>query len=71
MKLFLKGIILYTTILSVILFICSIDSLYEKGLFYISCMLIIIQGIVCYFTLSVEDICKLTNIKPEDIDNIA
>lgn len=71
MKLFLKGILLYATILSVIIFICSIDSLYDKGYFYISCIGILIQGITCYSILSIEDVYKLTFTKSEDIDNIA
>lgn len=71
MRLILKGILLYTTIISVLLFICGIDSLYDNGYFGIAFFIIFIEGLLCYSTISIEDICKLTCINPDDIDNRA
>lgn len=65
----LKGILLYSTVLSVLLFICGIDAIYDKGYFGMSFCIIFIEGLLCYITLSIDDICKLTKINPNDIDN--
>lgn len=72
MKLFLKGILLYTTILMIVLFICGIDSLYDNGYFGMSFVIICILLILCYLILDIKDITKLTFSKTEDFtDDIA
>ena len=71
MKLILKGILLYTTIISVVLFICSIDSLYNNGYFGIAFFVIFIEGLLCYLCISTEDIYKLTYNNPNNMDNKA
>lgn len=59
-KLLLKGILLYTTILVIMLFIMGIDSIFDNSLVLEWILTIAILLILCYKLLSNEDIRILT-----------
>lgn len=59
-KLLLKGILLYTTILVIMLFIMGIDSIFDNNLVLEWILTIAILLILCYKLLSNEDIRILT-----------
>lgn len=59
-KLLLKGILLYTTILVIMLFIMGIDSIFDNNLVLEWILTIAILLILCYKLLSNEDIKILT-----------
>lgn len=56
----LKGILLYTTILVIMLFIMGIDSIFDNNLVLEWILTIAILLILCYKLLSNEDIKILT-----------
>lgn len=67
-KLILKGILLYTTVIVIMLFICGVDSIYDAGLFHWSVGIILGLIYLCWVTLTEEDIDKLTFTKKVDED---
>lgn len=54
-KLALKGILLYTTIISAMLYVCGIDSLYDEGYFIISTLIVVSLICTCYKTISEKE----------------
>lgn len=72
MKLILKGILLYSTIISTILYICCIDSLVNNIWFFIIFTIIeIILLFLCNFYIDENNIYKITFNKKEDTNNEA
>ena len=65
LKLILKGILFYITLIYTTLFICAIDSITTMGFNYLigSGIITLILFIVCYKTLNQQDITKLSLIK--------
>lgn len=51
----LKGILFYTAMIATMLFICSIDSLYDKGHLFYTLIIIVSLIIVCYKVISKEE----------------
>ena len=54
-RLILKGILFYTTLLSVILFICGADSIYDNGYFLYSVIVCALLIYLCCKFISVKD----------------
>ena len=67
-KLILKGVLLYSTVFSILLFIAGIDSIYDNGYFTISAYICAILCYLCYKTISNKDFKILTFDKYLDID---
>lgn len=70
-KLILKGILLYTTIIVSLLYICGIDSICENGHFFLSTSIIALLIYVCSKTITEEEAYILSGSKffgeyPED-----
>ena len=59
-KLIIKGVLLYVTILSVLLYMMGIDSIYDKGWFLHGIVIIGFLVILCRKFISREDIEILT-----------
>ncbi len=59
-KLFLKGVLLYTTFIVCVLAIGGIDSLYDNGYFFET--ILVVGGLIylCKKTISEEDLKTLT-----------
>ena len=54
-KLILKGILLYTTIIAVIFYICGIDSIYDNGYFLFTTIIIASLIYICYYSITEEE----------------
>lgn len=55
-----KGILFYITVITVVLWLCGIDSILEQGYFIPWTLIMIILIAACYKFLSFDDINKLT-----------
>ena len=62
-KLIIKGMLLYITILVTIIFMMGINSIYDNGYFFYSVMLVAALILVCYKTISKEELEILTLYK--------
>ena len=58
--LFLKGLLLYVTVLFIMLFIMGIDSIYEQGYFVEAIIIGAILCIICTKSISYEELKTLT-----------
>ena len=67
-KLILKGVLLYSTIFAILLFVAGIDGIYDNGYFTISICVCAILCYLCYRIISSEEIKILTFDKYLDID---
>ena len=72
MKLVLKGILLYSTIISTILYILGIDSIVNYLIIFIpSTILLMILLLLSYIFIDEESMYKLTFNNKDNIDNKA
>lgn len=53
-KLILKGILLYTTIIAAMLYICVVDSIYDNGYFLPATGIVALLIYICYKTITGE-----------------
>ena len=63
----LKGLLFYITIISLVLSVLSIDSLYDKGYLFIQIPLLILLVFICSKIISKEDVKKLLFI-PDNLE---
>ena len=63
----LKGLLFYITVISFILTVLSIDSLYDKGYLFIQIPLLILLVFICSKIISKEDVKKLLFI-PDNLE---
>ena len=63
----LKGLLFYITIISLVLTVLSIDSLYDKGYLFIQIPLLILLVFICSKIISKEDVKKLLFI-PDNLE---
>lgn len=70
MKLIVKGILVWFTALALILFICGIDSIFERGFQTIVCWIMawLIPLIICVFTVSEDELFTVSGAKKLGID---
>lgn len=68
-KIILKGILLYTTIIAVIVFIGSIESLYDKGYIIPATAIIVALIYICYKNITEQEIDILSLNKWTKFDN--
>ena len=54
-KLILKGILLYTTIIVAMLYICGMDSIYDNGYFLLATGIMALLIYICYKTITEEE----------------
>ena len=54
-KLTLKGILLYTTMILAILYICGVDSIYDNGYFLPATGIVVLLIYICYKTITEEE----------------
>lgn len=54
-KLILKGILLYTTIIAAMLYICVVDSIYDNGYFLPATGIVALLIYICYKTITKEE----------------
>lgn len=54
-KLILKGILLYTTIITTILYICGMDSIYDNSYFLPATGIVALLIYICYKTITAEE----------------
>lgn len=54
-KLILKGILLYTTMILAILYICGVDSIYDNGYFLLATGIVALLIYICYKTITEEE----------------
>lgn len=54
-KLILKGILLYTTMILAILYICGVDSIYDNGYFLPVTGIVTLLIYICYKTITEEE----------------
>lgn len=54
-KLILKGILLYTTIIVVILYVCGVDSTYDNGYFFLATSIVALLIYICYKTITKKE----------------
>lgn len=54
-KLALKGILLYTTIISAMLYVCGVDSIYDNGYFFPATGIVALLIYICYKTITEEE----------------
>lgn len=54
-KLILKGIFLYTTIILTMLYICGVDSIYDNGYFLPATGIVTLLIYICYKTITEEE----------------
>lgn len=61
--LILKGILLYITTVATMLFVCAVDSLYDKGYFFLT--IFIVTGLIyaCVKTITKEEFYTLSGTK--------
>lgn len=63
----LKGLLFYITIISFVLTVLSIDSLYDNGYLFIQIPLLILLVFICSKIISKEDVKKLLFI-PDNLE---
>ena len=63
----LKGLLFYITIISLVLTVLSIDSLYDKGYLFSQIPLLILLVCICSKVISKEDVKKLLFI-PDNLE---
>ena len=63
----LKGLLFYITIISLVLTVLSIDSLYDNGYLFIQIPLLILLVLICSKIISKEDVKKLLFI-PDNLE---
>ena len=63
----LKGLLFYITIISLVLTVLSIDSLYDNGYVFIQIPLLILLVFICSKIISKEDVKKLLFI-PDNLE---
>ena len=63
----LKGLLFYITIISLVLTVLSIDSLYAKGYLFIQIPLLILLVFICSKIISKKDVKKLLFI-PDNLE---
>ena len=63
----LKGLLFYITIISLVLTVLSIDSLYDKGYLFIQIPLLILLVFICSKIISKEDVKKLLFV-PDNLE---
>ena len=54
-KLILKGILFYTTIIVAMLYICGVDSIYDNGYFFPATGIVALLIYICYKTITEEE----------------
>lgn len=54
-KLILKGILLYTTMILAMLYICGVDSIYDNGYFLPATSIVALLIYICYKTITEEE----------------
>lgn len=54
-KLLLKGILLYTTMILAMLYICGVDSIYDNGYFFPATGIVALLIYICYKTITEEE----------------
>lgn len=54
-KLILKGLLFYTTIILSILYVCSVDSIYDNNYFLTATGIVALLIYVCYKTITKEE----------------
>lgn len=54
-KLIIKGILLYTTIITTMLYMCGIDSIYDNGYFFVATSIIALLIYACYKTITKQE----------------
>lgn len=54
-KLILKGILLYTTMILAMLYICGVDSIYDNGYFLPATGIVVLLIYICYKTITEEE----------------
>lgn len=54
-KLILKGILLYTTIIVAMLYVCGVDSIYDNGYFLPATGIVALLIYICYKTITEEE----------------
>ena len=59
-KLIIKGVMVWTTILSALLFIMGIDSIYDSGYFFQTFIAVMIMCYTCFKLVSKEEYKKIT-----------
>lgn len=55
MKLILKGILLYTTMIAAMLYVCGVDSIYDNGYFFPATGIVVLLIYICYKTITEEE----------------
>ena len=63
----LKGLLFYITIISLVLTVLSIDSLYDNGYLFIQIPLLILLVFICSKIISKEDVKKLLFV-PDNLE---
>ena len=63
----LKGLLFYITIISLVLTVLSIDSLYDNGYLFIQIPLLILLVLICSKIISKEDVKKLLFV-PDNLE---
>lgn len=54
-KLILKGILLYTTMIAAMLYVCGVDSIYDNGYFLPATGIVALLIYICYKTITEEE----------------
>ena len=54
-KLILKGILLYTTIIVAMLYVCGVDSIYDNGYFLPATGIVALLIYICYKTITEKE----------------
>lgn len=60
MKLFIKGLLLYTAIILTILLLCSIDSIFDNSILQILLLIDILLILLCMRFVSYRELSKLS-----------
>ena len=63
----LKGLLFYITVISLVLTVLSIDSLYDNGYLFIQIPLLILLVFICSKIISKEDVKKLLFV-PDNLE---
>lgn len=62
-KFIIKGIVLYTTIFSTLLFACAVDYIYDEGYFIYSSIIILLLWGICSLYIKEKEVKSLLFIK--------
>lgn len=62
-KLILKGLLFYTTIILSILYVCSVDSIYDNNYFLTATGIVALLIYICYKTITKEEVDILSGNK--------